>query len=155
MTCPTKWQRQAKQQRASQAKAFDSGFIEDLLEIALDPDYKSEPDSDMEPYSSSNADSLSNGMSFGLMNTSEIEEDMRDSDDEEEYDVDSGACTDVSKWQWTGDDFTNTIVQFQATDKTDDYVEICAHQAAITAYQFWLKTMVKSPVSVVNIKKSD
>ena len=36
MARPTKRQRQAKLQRASSAKAFDNGFVENLLEIALD-----------------------------------------------------------------------------------------------------------------------
>ena len=153
MTRPMKRQRQAKQQRASQAKAFDSGFIEDLLEITLDQDYQpeSEPDIDSESHCS-DADF---DLSINLMDNSEIEEDMGDSDDEES-DVDSPGL-DVSKWQWIGDDLTNAIAQYQAADnsETDDYVAICACEAATTAHQFWPKTMVKFPVSVVNAKRSD
>ena len=161
MTRPTKRQRQAKQQRASRAKAFDSGFIEGLLEITLDQDYQPESEPDIDSESESHCSDANFDLSFNLMDTSEIEEDMGDSDDEES-DVDSEvACTgpglDVSKWQWIGDDLTNAIAQYQAADnsETDDYVAICACEAATTAHQFWSKTMVKFPVSVVNAKRSD
>jgi len=158
MTQPMKRQRQEKQQRASQAKAFDNGFIEDLLEIALDQDYQpeSEPDIDSESHCSDSADF---NLFFNLMDTSEIKEDTGDSNDKESN-VDSevastGMGLGVSKRQQIGDDLTNDIAQYQAADKTDNYVAMCACEAAITAHQFWAKTMVKFPVSVVNAKKSD
>ncbi|KAF8549246.1 hypothetical protein OG21DRAFT_1525928 [Imleria badia] len=93
MTHPTKCQRQAKQQRASKVKVFDSGFIQDLLvDVALDQDYK--PKSDVEHPNSSDSDTdsesqASNGMSFSLMDSSNIasEDGVGDSDDDEESDA--------------------------------------------------------------------
>ena len=96
---PTKYQRQAKQQQASKVKAFDSGFIQDLPDVALDLDYQ--PKSDVEHLNSSNTDSLaSNGMSFTLMDNSDIasEDGVGNSDDDEESDIEI-TCIGVSKRQ--------------------------------------------------------
>jgi hypothetical protein len=138
MTRPTKCQRQAKQQRASKVKAFDSGFIQDLLDVALDPDYW--PESDVEHPNSSDTDSeslASNVLSFSLMDNSNIasEDDVGDSDDDEASDAEI-TCIGVSKRQQTGShEFTNTVA--------DDYVERCAGQA-------WMG--IHDTVSIVNVQ---
>jgi len=138
MTHLTKHQRQAKQQQASKVKAFDSGVIQDLLDVALNPDYQ--PESDVEHHSSdSDTNSLvSNGMSFSLMNSSNIalEDGVGNSNDDKESDA-KITCIDVSKQQRTGSHskFANTVVQFKAVHKTDYYVERCASQAAMVAHK--------------------
>jgi len=53
----TKWQKQAKQQRASSAKCFNNALIEDLLEVYLDPDYL--PETNGESDTDSNSDLVS------------------------------------------------------------------------------------------------
>ena len=131
MTRPTKRQRQAKQQRASKVKAFGSGFIQDLPDVALDLNYQ--PESDVEHLNSSDTDSLaSNGMSFSLMDNSDIasEDGVGDSDDDEESDAEI-TCIGVSKQQRTG---SHEFAQFKVTNKTDD-VKRCAGQAAMAAHQ--------------------
>ncbi|KAF8546589.1 hypothetical protein OG21DRAFT_1527734 [Imleria badia] len=119
MTRPTKRQRQAKQH----------GFIQDLLDVALDPDYQ--PESDVEHPNSSDTDSeslASNVMSFSMMDNSDIpsEDGVGDSDDDEESDAEI-TYIGFSKRQRTGShEFTNTVA--------DDYVERCAGQAAMAAH---------------------
>lgn len=115
MTCPIKYQKQAKQQQASKMKAFDSGFIQDLPYVALNLDYQ--PESDVEHHSSDTDSLVSNGMSFSLMDNSDIaseDSDVRGSDEDKR----SGTGITINKWQQTGShEFTNTIAQFKAADK--------------------------------------
>ena len=82
MACPTKWRQQAKSQRASGAKVFDNGFINDLLEVTLDPDYHPDVSSDSEV--DSDTHSLKD-MTFSLMDMSDIDEESVISDDSSLY----------------------------------------------------------------------
>ena len=141
MARPTKQQRQAKLQRASSAKAFDNGFVENLLEIALDPDYQ--PESDTEDRS--NADlPETNEMSFCLMDDIDSKDGADDTDEDNlESEVDPEiTCIGVSKRRRMGnDELEDALAQFEAAEETDDYVEKCARQAATTAHRFWADIM--------------
>lgn len=104
MTCPTKCQRQAKQQWASKVKAFGSGFIQDL-DIALNLDYH--PESDVKHHDSDTDSLVSKEMPFTLMNNSNtsLEDGTRDSNNSDDNLEESDAeitCKSVSKQQRTG-----------------------------------------------------
>ncbi|KAF8451135.1 hypothetical protein L210DRAFT_858750 [Boletus edulis BED1] len=148
MTHPTKCWRQAKQQQASKVKAFNNGFIQDLPDVALNLDYQ--PESDVEHSSDTGSDLLaSNGMSFSLMDNSDIasEDGVGNSNDDEESDAEI-TCIGVtgSKRQRTGSHkFTN-----KATNETDNYVERCAGQAAMAAHQIWMD--IHHTVSIVDVQ---
>ncbi|KAH7881694.1 hypothetical protein F5I97DRAFT_1933136 [Phlebopus sp. FC_14] len=131
MTRPTKRQKQAKRQRASGAKVFNSGFIEDLLEIAIDPDYQLDATSD-----SNEADSDTHSvtdMSFNLMDDSEIDEESTDSDGSSVQSV-GESDEDIV---YTGKrKIDQDFVEFEG-EETSDYVENCIRHAAVSAHKFW------------------
>ena len=127
-------------------KVFDSGFIQDLPDVALDLDYQ--PKSDVEHLDSSDTDSLaSNEMFFSLMDNSDIasEDGVRDSDDDEKSDAEI-TCIGVSKQQQTG---SHEFAQFKITNKTDD-VKRCAGQAAMAAHQAWMG--IHHTVSIIDVQ---
>ncbi|KAH7886453.1 hypothetical protein F5I97DRAFT_1928302 [Phlebopus sp. FC_14] len=131
MTRPMKRQKQAKRQRASGAKVFNSGFIEDLLEIAIDPDYQLDATSD-----SNEADSDTHSVtdiSFNLMDDSEIDEESTDSDGSSVQSV-RESDEDIV---YTGKrKIDQDFVEFEG-EETSDYVENCARHAAVSAHKFW------------------
>ena len=77
MARPTKWQQQAESQRASGAKTFNNGFVQDFLGTTLDPDY--EPDTWPDEVDS-NTQSLED-MAFSMLDDSDINEGNSDDSD--------------------------------------------------------------------------
>jgi len=141
MACPTKQQQQAKSQRASGAKVFDNGFINDLFEVTLDPNYHPDVSSDSEV--DLDIHSLKD-MTFSLMDMSDIDKESVISDDSSLY-GDEGSDTDlacIGEKRKVADDFNDKALptQFKTTE-TVDYVEKCAHQAAISEHRFWANIM--------------
>lgn len=152
MACPTKRQQQAKSQRSSRAKVFDNGFIEDLLEVTLDPNYHPDVSSDSEV--DSDTHSLKD-MTFSLMDASDIDEESVMSDNSSLYgedEADTNDLTCIGEKRKIAEDFNDAITQLKSGE-TVDYVEECAHQAAISAHKFWADIMnsVHDPLILIRL----
>ena len=146
-----KQQQQAKSQRASRAKVFDNGFIEDLLKVTLDPNYHPDVSSDSEV--DLDTHSLKD-MTFSLIDASNIDEESAMSDDsdlygDEETDTD---LTCIGEKRKVAEDFNDNTTQLTSRE-TVDYVEKCAHQAAISVHKFWADIMnsVHDPLILIRL----
>ncbi|KAF9223012.1 hypothetical protein BS17DRAFT_767390 [Gyrodon lividus] len=137
----TKKQKQAKHQRASGTKYFNNGLIEDLLDIALDPDYQP---NDKDDASDSDTPSVE-VMAFSLMDDvhSTIGSvDSTDSDESLEELDDETIC--IGEKQKGQDDFEEAPTVFEA-EEPSDYVEQCAQKAAAAAHRLWRGLMSSLP----------
>ncbi|KAF8526566.1 hypothetical protein BU17DRAFT_62059 [Hysterangium stoloniferum] len=120
MAPPTRRQKHAKSQWTHGAKCFNNGLIEDLLDIVLDPDYEPNDGSDSED--EVHFETHIGGMSFSLMDDSEVEEESVDGDK-------SGK----KRNHWHEGDLDEFVAE-----ETVDYTEQCAHKAA---HHFWAGIM--------------
>jgi hypothetical protein len=89
------------------------------------------------------------------MDDSAIEDEPDNNSDDEtaqESDLDLEIfCLSVGKRKQTADNnFEDTFAQFEAAEEIDDYIEMCAHQAAMAAPKFW--TDIMSSVCVIESK---
>jgi len=139
MPPPTKRQKQAKQQCASGIKYFDNGLVQDLLDIAVDPDYQLDGQDESETTDSDH--STVDGMSFNFFDFN-LPEEL--TDHAEELPADDIVCT--------GEKRINLGMDLDAEDNAPDYAEQCAYEAAVSARTFWANIM--SSVSLETTRQS-
>ena len=140
MPPPTKRQKQARQQRASGAKCFHDGLVEDLLEMAMDPNYYQLDRQDANSDEDNKEDSSTVGdMSFSLFDCT-VEGESEPCSEESDIDI---ICTGEKRKGCN--DLEGVLEEFGAED-APDYMEECAHKAAASAHHFWADMM--NPVSL-------
>lgn len=143
MTRPTKRQRQAKCQRATGRKTFDTGFIQDPLEVTTDPNYL--PESDVDGLSDTDS-TRSSEISFTFLDESGIEDEPDNSDSNEDSTQDSGSDSGSNL------DLARKRMRTGA-EETRDYVEQHAHHAAAVAHKIWLG--IEHVVCIINYEIVD
>ncbi|KIJ43225.1 hypothetical protein M422DRAFT_253429 [Sphaerobolus stellatus SS14] len=115
----------AKSQRATGTRFFGSQLVEDVLEQALDPNYIPDTDSEIEAEAEDVSDSgLSLGWSFSLDSDTR---NITEVSDESDFDIDEVEVLGGKR---------------KAANDKEDYLELCAENAAESAKEFWSKRLI-------------
>ncbi|KAI5988259.1 hypothetical protein EDC04DRAFT_2614578 [Pisolithus marmoratus] len=146
MACPTKRQRQAKQQHTSGARFFTNGLSEDILEVTIDPNYHPDNLSDLDSGESNSEIHLTDGMSFSLMDGSDAgEESEGDGNSDSSGDESDGDIVCTGKKRKSNEDPSDTKAA-----RIVNYVEQQAHQAAMSAHMFWADIMSSNNMKITS-----